>query len=137
VIATASAGNAGLVAELGASKVIDYRKDRFEDEVEPVDVVFDTVGGETLERSWALLKPGGRMVTIAANAEGVTEQRVKDAFFIVEPSREQLEEIGGLLDSGELKTFVNAVVPFEEAAEAYANLVPKRLGYGKVVVSVA
>jgi NADPH:quinone reductase-like Zn-dependent oxidoreductase len=54
-----------------------------------VDIVFDAVGGETLDRSWAVLKPGGRMVTIAADSEGTKDQRVKDAFFIVEPSQKQ------------------------------------------------
>ena len=76
--------------QLGADEVIDYTTSRFEDEVENVDIVFDAVGGETLGRSWNVLKPNGRIVTIAADSEGTQEQRVKDAFFIVEPNQRQL-----------------------------------------------
>ena len=79
---------------LGAAQVIDYRAVRFEDNVRDMDVVFDTVGGKTLQRSWAVLKPGGRMITIAADSETTTDDRVKQAFFIVEPNREQLTQIG-------------------------------------------
>src|SRR5262247_4190123 len=81
VVATASARNADFVRKLGAEEVIDYQTSRFEDQVGKVDVVFDGVGGETLNRSWSALRPGGRMVTIAADSEGTTDQRVKDAFF--------------------------------------------------------
>jgi NADPH:quinone reductase-like Zn-dependent oxidoreductase len=63
VTGTASAANLDFVRSLGADKVIDYRAERFEDVVHDVDVVFDTVGGETLEGSWGVLKPGGRLVT--------------------------------------------------------------------------
>src|SRR5215831_17993895 len=90
VIATASARNTEFVNRLGADEVIDYQTARFEEQVEKVDIVFDGVGGETLERSWAVLKPGGRMVTIAADSERTTDQRVREAFFIVEPNQQQL-----------------------------------------------
>src|SRR6516225_1916565 len=83
VIATASAANLDFVRSLGADEVIDYRAERFED-----------VGGETLERSWGVLKPGGRLVTVAASGEQTTDERVRAAYFIVEPSRAQLAEIG-------------------------------------------
>ena len=129
VIATASSPNLKLVAELGADEVIDYRASRFEDKTQKVDVVFDGVGGETLDRSWGMLKPHGRMVTIV---EG--NQRSKDAFFIVEPNQKQLIEVAKLLDAGTLKTFVAAVVPLETASDAYSGSLPKKLGYGKVVV---
>lgn len=128
VIATASSPNLKLVAELGADEVIDYRASRFEDKTQKVDVVFDGVGGETLDRSWGMLKPHGRMVTIV---EG--NQRSKDAFFIVEPNQKQLIEVAKLLDAGTLKTFVAAVVPLETASDAYSRSIQK-LGYGKVVV---
>jgi NADPH:quinone reductase-like Zn-dependent oxidoreductase len=59
--------------------------------------VFDAVGGETLDRSWGVPKPGGRMVTIAADGEGTTEQRVKDVFFIVEPNKKQLMDVPDFL----------------------------------------
>ena len=137
VIATASARNAEFVKQLGADEVIDYETSRFEDQVENVGIVFDAVGGETLDRSWTVLKPSGRIVTIAADSEVTGDQRVKEAFFIVEPNQEQLLEVAKLLDAGSLKAFVSAVVPLEEASIAYSRAVPDKRGYGKVVVAVA
>jgi NADPH:quinone reductase-like Zn-dependent oxidoreductase len=130
VIATASAHNLEFVSDLGAEQVIDYQAARFEERVRDIDVVFDTVGGETLERSWAVLKPNGRMVTIAADAEGNTDGRVKQAFFIVEPNRTELIEIGKLLDAGQLQTTVDAVVPFSQAPAAFTGAIRQRLGRG-------
>ncbi len=86
---------------------------RFEDQVEGVDIVFDAVGGEILDRSWAVLKPGGRMVTIAADGEATRDQRVKDAFFIVEPNPKQLLEVAMLLNAGTLKTLSARSFPWE------------------------
>jgi len=85
------------------------------------DVVFDTVGGDTLARSWAVLRLGGTMVTTAADAEHTREQRVKDAFFIVEPNREQLTRISRMIDAGKLLVFVGAAFPLQEASQAYAH----------------
>ena len=136
VIATASSRNLEFVRQLGAESVIDYQAMRFEEEVGEVDVVFDTVGGETLRRSWEVLKPNGRMVTIAADGEGATEDRVKQAFFIVEPNQQQLIEIGRLLDTRRLKPVVDAVVPFAQTPAAYAGRAGKRQGRGKVVTEV-
>jgi len=137
VIATASARDAEFVKQLGADEVIDYETSRFEDQVENAGIVFDAVGGETLDRSWAVLKPGGRIVTIAADSEVTGDQRVREAFFIVEPNQEQLLEVAKLLDAGSLKAFVSAVVPLEEASIAYSRAVPDKRGYGKVVIAVA
>jgi NADPH:quinone reductase-like Zn-dependent oxidoreductase len=136
VIATASPKNLQLVAELGADEVIDYKASRFEDRSGKVDVVFDTAGGDTLDRSWSTLNPGGRLVTIVSGLPDNAEQRVKDAFFIVEPSQKQLLEVASLLESGTLKTYVNAVVSFEEASDAYSGAVQGKLGYGKVVIVI-
>src|SRR5260370_17018199 len=76
VIATSSKANIDFVKQLGANEVIDYRERRFE-EAGIVDVIFDTVGGETLDRSWDLLKPSGRLVTIAAEGESSTHPPTK------------------------------------------------------------
>jgi NADPH:quinone reductase-like Zn-dependent oxidoreductase len=133
VVATASARDRDFVTNLGAVLAIDYHAQRFEDLARDIDVVFDTVGGETLERSWSVLRPGGRMVTIAANGEATDDPRVKEAFFIVEPRREQLVEVATLLDDGVLRAFVSQVVPLSEAPAAYSG---KRGGHGKVVVSI-
>jgi NADPH:quinone reductase-like Zn-dependent oxidoreductase len=136
VIVTVSTTNAKLVAELGADEIIDYKISRFEDRIQKVDVVFDTVGNDTLDRSWSVLKPGGRLITIASELPDNAEQRVKDAFFIVEPNQQQLLEVANLLDQGTLKTFVNAVVPFAEASTAYSGAVSNKRGYGKVVIAL-
>lgn len=137
VIATASEQNLAFVSELGADEVIDYRKERFEDRAGKVDVVFDTVGGETLQRSWEVLKKDGRMVTIASDVEGTDDPKLKAAFFIVEPNREQLEGVARMLEEGALRTFVSTTVPFEQAEQAYVNGHVPRVGPGKIVVAVA
>jgi NADPH:quinone reductase-like Zn-dependent oxidoreductase len=127
VIATSSQANIEFVKQLGANEVIDYRASRFE-EAGMVDVVFDSVGGETLNRSWALLKPGGRLVTIAADAESNKDPRVKSAFFIVEQNGEQLTALGKLFDSGALRAFVKAERPMEEADPAYRGVIASHPG---------
>ena len=127
VIATSSEANLDFVNQLGADEVIDYRARRFE-EIGPVDVIFDTVGGETLDRSWSALKPDGRLVTIAAEAESSTDVRIKEAFFIVEQDGKQLASLGKLFDSGELKAFIKAELPLEEAEAAYSGSVTGRPG---------
>ena len=137
VTATASARNLAFVSQLGAEQVIDYRAVHFEDNVRNMDVVFDTVGGETLQRSWDVLKPGGRMITIAADSETTTDDRVKQAFFIVEPNHEQLTRIGELLEAGDLHPVVDAVLPLVKASAAYTGEVRQRRGRGKLVIAVA
>jgi NADPH:quinone reductase-like Zn-dependent oxidoreductase len=136
VITSASRRNFDFLAKLGANEMIDYRSDRFEDRAADLDVVFDAVGGETLERSWRLLKPSGRMVTIAADSEGSKDERIEKAFFIVEPNQQELAEISRLLDTGELQCFVDAIVPFAQASDAYFGAIEQRRGRGKLVVSI-
>jgi NADPH:quinone reductase-like Zn-dependent oxidoreductase len=137
VITTVSARDADFVKRLGADEAIDNTAFRFEQEVSDVDVVFDAVGGDTFDRSWGVLKPGGRMVTIAADSEGTTDQRVKDAFFIVAPNQKQLVEIADQLDAGHLRAFVKAAIPLNEASTAYSGAFKQRSGYGKIVVAVS
>lgn len=136
VFTTADARHTDFLRKLGADEVIDYRSMFFEDHMPPVDVIFDTVGGSTLQRSWKVLKPGGRMITIAASEEGVKDERTKAAFFIVEPKGEQLAQIAELLQSGELQTCVDGAVPFEQASDAYLGIAPRNYGRGKVVISM-
>lgn len=132
VIGTASGPNLDFVRSLGADETLDYRTARVEQELCDVDVVFDTVGGETLARSWGVLRPGGRLVTIAASEEGTQDPRNQAAFFIVEPKRDQLAEVAELIDAGELRPFVDAVLPLPDVQAAYARK-PAR---GKVVLHV-
>jgi len=133
VLGTVSARNAAFASSLGCDEVIDYRATRFEDTARDVDVVFDTVGGDTLERSRGLLKPGGRLVTIASSAEGSSDPRTKSEFFIVEANRKELDEIAGLIDTGHLRPAVDAVFPLAEARRAFGHK-PVR---GKVALDVA
>jgi len=77
------------------------------------------------------------LVTIAADSEGTSEQRVKDAFFIVEPNQKQLVEVGRLLDAGTLRVFVGAVVPLEQASVAYGAGVRGKRDHGKTVITVS
>ena len=123
----------GARARLSApTEAIDYRAVRFDDVVRDVDVVFDTVGGETLARSWGVLKSGGKLISIAASEEQSREPRVRDAFFIVEAHRTQLEEVARLIDAGELRPIVGAVFPLARAQEAYEL----KLRRGKAVLRV-
>ncbi|HVU88198.1 MAG TPA: NADP-dependent oxidoreductase [Pirellulales bacterium] len=130
VTGTASAANLDFVRGLGADEVIDYRAQRFEDIVGDVDVVFDAAGGEMLDRSWGVLKPGGRLVTVADSA--TPNERNRAAYFIVEPNRTQLAEIGRLIETGALRPVVGAVFPIAEARQAYQH----KPQHGKVVLSV-
>jgi NADPH:quinone reductase-like Zn-dependent oxidoreductase len=136
VITTASARNADFLRELGADEVIDYATTRFEDVVHDVDVVFDTVGGDTLARSWQVVKPGGSLVSVVSPLSG---QPVRDdiryIYFIVEPSGAQLREIGALIDAGQLCPVVDQVFPLAQARQAYeaaASGHPR----GKIVITV-
>lgn len=137
VIATVSSGNAEFVRQLGAEQVIDYRSVRFEESIEAVDVVFDTVGGDTFERSWKVLKPGGRVITIVEEADTKTNPRKKQAFFIVELNHQQLAEVGSLLEAGRIKPVVDVVLPLSQAPDAYAGKVKQRSGRGKIVAEVS
>src|SRR4029453_14970860 len=136
VITTVSAQDIDFVKRLGATGAMPCKTARVEKPVRDVDVVFDAVGGDTLEGSWSVLKPGGRMITIAADSEGTADQRVKDAFFIVEPNQKQLVEIAKQLDAGHLRGFVKTTVPLNEASAAYSGAVTHKSGYGKIVIAV-
>jgi len=121
VIVTASSGNMDFVRALGADQVIDYHKTPFEDVICDVEVVFDPVGGETLERSWKVLKPGGRVVTVATASEQSSESRVRDAFMIVRADGSQLGQIAGMIDAGQLRVFLEQTFDLAAAREAYAR----------------
>ena len=137
ILATASTSNRDFVLELGAHEVIDYEKVPFESVARDIDVVFDTVGGDTLRRSWAVLKADGKMVTIASSEEAEEDSRVKDAFFIVQPNRKQLQQLTALIEENVLRPVVDFVFPFTSAADAFANRTDGKVHRGKVVVQIA
>ncbi len=138
VIATASAANARFLRELGADEIIDYTTTRFEDKVRDVDVVLDTIGGDTLERSWQVLRRDGVLITLPAPppAGRAEHYGVESVFFIVEPNRAELIEIGQLIESGKLKVIVAEVLPLSKAREAFEHGVTGHTR-GKIVLRVA
>jgi NADPH:quinone reductase-like Zn-dependent oxidoreductase len=121
VIATASARNHDFLRALGANKIIDYTTTRFEEVVHDVDLVLDTVGGETLERSWAVVKKGGMLISVASppSTEQAKAHGVRSVWFIVEPNREQLIQIGTLIDAGQIRPIIETVLPLSQARQAY------------------
>jgi NADPH:quinone reductase-like Zn-dependent oxidoreductase len=122
VIATASARNRDFLRELGASAVIDYTTTRFEEVVHDVDLVFDLVGGDTLVRSWQVVKPGGVLVSVVSPRPSFAEAKAHDVrpvWFIVEPNREQLIQIGALIDAGRIRPIIETVLPLSQARQAY------------------
>ena len=137
VIATASARNVEFVRGLGAAEVIDRGATPFEAVVRDVDVVLDSIGGAVTERSWSVLRPGGLLVTIVRQPPQWTAGRAAGGlFFIVEPSRTQLNELTRLIDSGAVRPIVEAVLPLERAREAYERGIanPPR---GKLVLTAS
>lgn len=138
VIATASAVNLGLLTELGADQSIDYTKTRFEDVVSQVDVVFDTIGGDTQDRSWSVLKPDGMLVSIISPppAETSASFGVRSAFVFVQPNGSQLTAIGRLIDEGRIRPIIHSVLPLAEIRQAHA-ISQGGHSRGKIVLHVA
>jgi NADPH:quinone reductase-like Zn-dependent oxidoreductase len=134
VVTTVSEANVEFVRSLGANEVIDYRKSKFENAVKDADIVLDTVGGETLIRSFSAIKKTGRVVTVATHSESSEDSTVKDAFFIVEAKREQLIELATLIDAGKIRPFVGDVLPLEKGVQAYAA--GNKATRGKLVLRV-
>jgi NADPH:quinone reductase-like Zn-dependent oxidoreductase len=121
VIGTGRSHSRPLVMELGADRFVALDADRLEDEAGRADLVFDTIGGEVLARSPALLRPGGTLVSVkAAAAPPTSRDDIKTVIFIQESSRAQLSELARLVDEGHLRPQVGAVYPLAQAAEAFS-----------------
>ncbi|MFE3786366.1 NADP-dependent oxidoreductase [Streptomyces goshikiensis] len=138
VVATAGSGSVELVRELGADRVIDYRTEKFEEVVSDVDVVLDTIGGETQERSFGALKSGGTLVSIVAVPDADAKKarwNVEARSFFMRPQGEQLAHLAGLVESGQLRPIVETVFPLDEASEALQK-VERGGARGKTVISV-
>jgi NADPH:quinone reductase-like Zn-dependent oxidoreductase len=135
VIATASTLNLDRARELGPDQVVDHTTTRFEDVIDPVDLVFDTVGGDLLTRSPAVLRLGGRLVSVAEDppADAAAGGEIVALYFVVEPNREQLLEIATLADSGELRPEVGEVFDLADARSAFVRSM-SRDKRGKVVL---
>ena len=137
VIATTSATNIDFVKGLGAESVIDYGATRFEDVVRDMDAVIDTVGGDVLDKSWAVLKPGGILVTIAGrpSEEIAREHGVRATSIQGHADAARLRQIAKLVDDGSVTVEVAKVFPLADAAKAHA-LSETGHGRGRIVLRV-
>jgi len=138
VIGTASSRNHAFLRELGVDKTVDYNKTRFEDVVRDVDVVLDTIGGDTQERSFKVLRNGGILVSIVQppSQELAAKYGVRALFYGGHPSSSDLTEIARLIDSGKVKTVVETVLPLAEARRAH-ELSQSGHARGKIVLKAA
>jgi NADPH:quinone reductase-like Zn-dependent oxidoreductase len=139
VVATASSADLDYVRALGADTVMDYKKERFEESLNGVDVVLDTVGGETQERSLRVLKPSGILVSVVSPVPEAAQKRygVRAAYFYVDVTTTRLNKITELFDSRKLATDVGTVLPLEQARKAHEMLGGEPHKRGKIVLSIA
>ena len=139
-IATVATDDISFVRNLGANTVIDYRTQRFEEEVRDADAVIDLVGGETQNRSFQVLRRGGKLISAVSRPDQDLAERhgVEAAFFLVNVTSQYLAEIARLVDGGKLGTNVGAVLPLADAREAHFMLERVRpQPKGKIVLAVA
>lgn len=138
-IATAGTDDLSFVRDLGANAVIDYRTQRFEEEVRDADAVIDLVGGETQARSFEVLRRGGKLISaVSAPDQRLAERHgVEAAFFLVSVTSHYLAEIARLVDGGKLRTNVGTVLPLADARDAHFMLERVRSHpKGKIVIAV-
>jgi len=137
VIGTASARNQEFLHELGSDGTIDYQDVAFETVVRDVDMVLDTIGGDTQERSWPVLKRGGILVSIISppSPQKAAAHGVRQAYVFLEPKLTQLQEITALVDSGKLRCVVDTVLPLAEARQAH-EISQSGHARGKIILKV-
>jgi len=137
VYATASAGNLAFLKELGADVAIDYKAQKFEDLAKDMDVVLDSIGGDTQARSLGCLKKGGYLVSIVQppDAKKLEELGLKGSIMLVAPSAKQLDELGKLAEEKKLKCVVSTTLPLAEARKAH-ELSETGHTQGKIVLQV-
>jgi NADPH:quinone reductase-like Zn-dependent oxidoreductase len=138
VTTTVRSAVADVVRGFGADHVIDTRTEAFDAAGAAYDVVIDTVGGETLDRSFAVLRRGGRLVTLSAPPpEGrADEYAVTATFFIVTPDRTQLTHLATLVDDGRLQVAIAATFPLEDGRAAFESRSQPSRKPGKTVLVV-
>ncbi|WP_144152396.1 NADP-dependent oxidoreductase [Paraburkholderia sp. BCC1885] len=138
VFVTASGDSLDFVRELGADHVIDYSTQRFEDVAQEMDLVFDLVGGDTQTRSWAVVAPGGALIstlTEPSQAEA-SAHGARAARYTAQPNGAQLASIAALIEDGRIIVKVSETFSFDEAPQALAR---QKEGHvrGKIVIDVA
>lgn len=134
VIATASAGDLQYVQTLGAATALDYRATRFEEQIPTVDVVLDTVGGETMRRSLKLIKAGGTLISIVEVPPPSPD--IRTTFFLVEVSTARLDELTALFDEGKLIPRVGTILPLAQVRTAHEMLAGAPHQPGKIVLRI-
>lgn len=139
VIATASADNIDFVTSLGASEVIDYREAPFETQMDPVDIVFDTVGGDTTERSLAVLKPEGTLLCIVQMPDpGKVTAAGVNALWAGTKTLTSMQEVHKLLEKGLIRPYVRKVFhSLQAAADAQEYSRNGGSGRGKIVLKIS
>ncbi len=137
VYTTTSSKNTDLVLGLGADEAIDYHKEDFS-ELKDIDVVFDTIGGDTQANSWKTIKKGGRLVSITENPDEAiaTEHGVTGFFCFVQPNREQLEKLAEFADAGQLKVSIDSEFGLDQVAEAHERSETGR-AQGKIIINLS
>ena len=136
VISTCSTKNVEFLKSLGADEVIDYTKQDFS-ELRDIDVVFDTLGGEELAKSWQTMKEGSRLVSIVEppSDEEAAKHGVKVGFVFIQPDGAQLKELATLIDDGKVTVAVDSVFPLKDVAAAQDKSATNR-AKGKIVIQV-
>ncbi|WP_069659909.1 NADP-dependent oxidoreductase [Arcticibacter eurypsychrophilus] len=142
VYGTASAKNTEFLKQLGIDEVIDYKNERFEDKVPPLDAVLDAIGGDVLYRSIACVKPGGTIVCLPSSTKDdpkalalAIKHRVKLIWPMMYLNRDQLQLIADLLEHHKLKVEIDSVFPLEDIIQAH-KAIESHDTKGKIVVRI-
>ena len=138
VIATASTANQGVLKQLGTDAAVDYTKQKFEDNAKDVDVVLDSVGKDTLTRSYGVVKKGGIIVSLVArpNQSELEKHGIRGEALSVEPNSGELTQIGKLIDDKKIRVIVSQTFPLSEARKAQEQVASGHTR-GKIVLKVA
>jgi NADPH:quinone reductase-like Zn-dependent oxidoreductase len=138
VIATASTANQDLLKELGADVAVDYTKEKFEDVAKDVDVVLDTVGKDTLTRSYGVVKRGGFIATLVARLDQaeLDKRGIRGASISVKPDANELEQITKLIEAKKIRPVVSQELPLAEATRALQQAATHHTR-GKIVLKIA
>jgi len=138
VVATAAAGDVSYLQGLGADQVVDYRSERFEDRAGNPDIVIDLIGGETLNRSYAIVKIGGIIVTTVhqADEDKARAARVRAVNVVMKPNGSELNQIAQLVGQKVIKPRIDQILPIDAAREAH-DLSEGGKTHGKIVLRVA
>lgn len=138
VVGTASKENKPFLEQLGADQVIDYHEENFEDRIKGVDVLFDTIGGETQKKLLNVMRPEGVVVsTVGISDQATIEARgLQGKSYMAQSIPAQLKQIADLIDEGKVKVVIEKVFPLAQAAEAH-KLGEEGHTHGKIVLQVS